>query len=249
MSRVVLADRLRELRGRRVRLEVRLRSEDGDAIVHLNMMVLDARNRTLTFDNMEDRPFRGAFGWTPASIVLDVPEAAATISYGITVSGTGPIHVAGIRLDPVESDVPATGLGWTLGAPPGTYEVLGESDERGGSGRQIVVRSVIDDRPGAFLFRGETGGDHRGRVVRLTAWLRGEDVEPGAGLLLAAIDARPSEESGDQPEMPVHGTFGWREVAVTASIPAEAAGVAYGVAMAGRGAVHIAEPRLEIVGR
>jgi hypothetical protein len=249
MSRMVLAGRLRELRGRRVRLETRLRSEDGDATVRLSMTVLDTRNRTLTSDNMDDRPLRGAFGWTPASIVLDVPEAAATIGYGITVSGAGPIHVAGVRLDPVEADVPVTSVGWTLSAPPGTYEVLEEPGERGGGGRQLVVRSATDDPAGAFLLRWETGGDHLGRVVRLTAWLRGEGVEPGAGLLLSAIDARTSEESGDQPEMPLHGTFGWREVAVTASIPGDAAGVAYGVVMAGRGAVHIAEPRLEIVGR
>ncbi len=156
---------------------------------------------------------------------------------------------AGVRLDPVEADVPVTSVGWTLSAPPGTYEVLEEPGERGGGGRQLVVRSATDDPAGAFLLRWETGGDHLGRVVRLTAWLRGEGVEPGAGLLLSAIDARTSEESGDQPEMPLHGTFGWREVAVTASIPGDAAGVAYGVVMAGRGAVHIAELRLEIVGR
>ena len=67
ISRTVPAGRLRKLRGRRVRLETRLRSEDSDAAVRMSMIVLDARNRTLASDNMDDRPLRGAFGWTPAS--------------------------------------------------------------------------------------------------------------------------------------------------------------------------------------
>jgi len=249
MSQTVLAGELRALRGRRARLEARLRSEDGEATVRLGMTVLDARNRILTSDNMEDRALLGAFGWTPASIVVDVPEAAAAVGYGISVSGAGPIHVAGVRLEPVGADLPVTSFGWTLSAPPGTYEVLEEPGERGGGGQQLVVRAATADSPGAVLLRWETIGDYRGRVVRLRAWLRGEDVEPGAGLVLSAIDAEPSEELGEEPQTPLHGTFGWQEVSVTAPIPGDAEGVVYGVVMAGRGVVHIAEPRLDTEAR
>ena len=44
-------------------------------------------------------PLTGNFGWTRRTIVLDVPQAAATIVYGALLVGAGTLLVRGIRLD------------------------------------------------------------------------------------------------------------------------------------------------------
>jgi hypothetical protein len=47
----------------------------------------------------------------------------------------------------------------------------------------------------------------------------------------------------------LRGSFGWREAAVEAAIPDDAAGVVFGLTLGGRGAAYVAGPRLEIIDR
>jgi hypothetical protein len=60
--------------------------------------------RTLRFDNMmhdADRALRGTTGWRPVRVVLDVPDEAATIHFGMLLVGKGRLRARGLRLDPV----------------------------------------------------------------------------------------------------------------------------------------------------
>ena len=51
---------------------------------------VDGKNKkVLAFDNMYDRPITGTTGWKKYSIVLDVPEDAQRLAYGIFVEGEG----------------------------------------------------------------------------------------------------------------------------------------------------------------
>lgn len=69
--------------------------------------------RYLRFDNMhfrqENGPLAGDVGWTGRSVVLDVPEGAASIHYGIMLNGGGELWARGFAVEEVDPEaVPVT---------------------------------------------------------------------------------------------------------------------------------------------
>ena len=48
-------------------------------------------NKSLSFDNMKDRPIKGDNNWAKCEIVLDVPDESGTLNYGVLISGTGKV--------------------------------------------------------------------------------------------------------------------------------------------------------------
>jgi len=72
----------------------------------------------LGFDNMQSRPITGTADWTAHAIVLDVPPEARGIAFGILLSGPGQAWMDDLRLEPVGTDVPVTGMPVNAGPPP-----------------------------------------------------------------------------------------------------------------------------------
>ncbi|MFC9540808.1 helix-turn-helix domain-containing protein [Lysinibacillus sp. NPDC056959] len=62
----------------------------------------------LQFDNMNDRPIIGTNNWNRYSIVLDVPENSAIISFGILLAGKGEVWLDGLRFEVVDKNTPTT---------------------------------------------------------------------------------------------------------------------------------------------
>ena len=48
--------------------------------------------------------------WTPYSVVLDVPQGATSISFGILLAGTGTVWMSGVKLEAVDTQTPVTGI-------------------------------------------------------------------------------------------------------------------------------------------
>lgn len=94
-------------RGRRVRFSAVLRGEEiGDWAG--TWLRVDAAGGTRALDNMNDRPLRGTTGWTEAANVLDVDEDAASVHFGVLLSGAGAVDLAGPRFEVVGAGVPVT---------------------------------------------------------------------------------------------------------------------------------------------
>jgi RNA polymerase sigma factor (sigma-70 family) len=74
-------------RGGRLRLAGWVKTA-GSACAGLWMRV-DGEDRVLAFDNMHGRPVEGADDWARHEVVLDVPEDAQTISFGLWMKGAG----------------------------------------------------------------------------------------------------------------------------------------------------------------
>ena len=99
-------------RSKRLKFSAYVRSRDVTDWAGLWLRV-DAEElpvrRTLAFDNMQDRPIKGDSEWLPYSVVLDVPQAARTIAYGVLLAGPGRVWLAGAKFEVVDQDVPTTG--------------------------------------------------------------------------------------------------------------------------------------------
>lgn len=64
--------------------------------------------RSLSFDNMENRPIKGTSDWTRYEIVLDVPPESVEIAFGILLAGTGEVWLDDVQFVNVGNDVPTT---------------------------------------------------------------------------------------------------------------------------------------------
>lgn len=95
--------------GKRVRLRARVRSQDVSDWSGVWMRV-DKGSTSVAFDNMQNRPVKGNQTWKTCDVVLDVPEDATSISFGILLTGTGEVWMNDATFEIVGNEVPTTGL-------------------------------------------------------------------------------------------------------------------------------------------
>jgi hypothetical protein len=94
--------------GKRVRLRAWVRSQDVADWAGLWMRV-DKGNTVITLDNMQNRPIKGNQAWETCDVVLDVPQDATRISFGILLTGTGEVWINDVTFEIVGNEVPTTG--------------------------------------------------------------------------------------------------------------------------------------------
>ncbi|MGI8855680.1 MAG: hypothetical protein ACR2JW_08015, partial [Thermomicrobiales bacterium] len=64
--------------------------------------------KSLSFDNMQNRPIKGTSDWARYEIVLDVPQAATALAFGILLQGKGEVWLDDVQFADVGPDVPTT---------------------------------------------------------------------------------------------------------------------------------------------
>ncbi|HYV86887.1 MAG TPA: hypothetical protein VFB49_13320 [Patescibacteria group bacterium] len=101
-----------DYRGKRVRFSADVRSEKVQSgWAGLWFRIDGARpGETLGFDNMQDRPLLGTTGWKRVEIVLDVPESAVGMAFGILLTGDGEVWMDNLKFEVVQRDVTPTGF-------------------------------------------------------------------------------------------------------------------------------------------
>lgn len=98
-------------RGKRVRLSAFLKGGKLEGWAGLWMRVDGAERKVLAFDNMQSRPLTGSTGCERHEVVLDVPNEAERIVYGVIINGPGAVFVKDLQVDVVEpSQVPTTDM-------------------------------------------------------------------------------------------------------------------------------------------
>ena len=96
-------------RGKRLRMTAYVKSENVQDWAGLWMRV-DGDGKVLEFDNMQKRPIKGTSDWKRFAVVLDVPDQATGVSFGILVAGLGRVWVDDFQFETVGKDVPTTGF-------------------------------------------------------------------------------------------------------------------------------------------
>jgi hypothetical protein len=93
--------------GRRVRFAAAMRTHEVSDWAGLWLRV-DTASGTHQIDNMYDRPLSQSTEWREADVVLDVPEQATSLHFGVLLSGAGAVDLAQPRFETVSTDVPVT---------------------------------------------------------------------------------------------------------------------------------------------
>jgi hypothetical protein len=94
--------------GKRIRLWANVKAEGVRSWTGLWMRV-DKQSTSVAFDNMQDRPITGTTGWQNYAVVLNVPQGATGIFFGVLLTGPGTVWLNGVKVEVVGPDIPTTG--------------------------------------------------------------------------------------------------------------------------------------------
>jgi hypothetical protein len=97
-------------RGKRVQFSAIIRTENVSNGAALWFRVDGTDGRTLAFDNSQasDRKLQGNTDWTEVRLVLDVPENAGAMYYGVILAGRGRAWMDNARIAVVDERTPVT---------------------------------------------------------------------------------------------------------------------------------------------
>ena len=92
-----------EYLGKRIKMTAYIKSENVSNWAGMWLRV-DSKEtkKSLSFDNMQDRPIKGNSDWTMCEIILDVPEESGTLNFGVLLSGTGKLWFDNIKFEVVD---------------------------------------------------------------------------------------------------------------------------------------------------
>jgi hypothetical protein len=93
--------------GKRVRLRASVKAEEVGDWAGLWMRV-DKGSTVVSFDNMMDRPIKGTTTWQSYEVILDVPQDATGIAFGILLNKSGSVWLNTVKFESVGLDVPTT---------------------------------------------------------------------------------------------------------------------------------------------
>jgi hypothetical protein len=96
--------------GQRVRFRARVRTQDVGNWAGLWMRVDGVNPPPLAFYNSQDKPIKGTTDWQERSVVLDVPQDARAIMFGVIGSGKGTVWIDQLALEAVGQDVPVDSM-------------------------------------------------------------------------------------------------------------------------------------------
>ncbi len=95
-------------RSRRVRFSGYLRTQQVSGWAGLWMRIDGPDRKVLGFDNMKKRPVHGNTPWKKYSIIMDIPQKAQQISFGVLLNGDGQAWVNEIQFETVGKNVRVT---------------------------------------------------------------------------------------------------------------------------------------------
>ncbi|USK70499.1 helix-turn-helix transcriptional regulator [Peribacillus asahii] len=97
-----------QYKNKRLKLSGFIKTKGLSGFCGLWMRVDSAMQDVLQFDNMSDRPITTDTEWNHYSIVLDVPDNGAVISFGILLNGHGQVWIDELKFEEVDKSVPTT---------------------------------------------------------------------------------------------------------------------------------------------
>ncbi|TQR21448.1 helix-turn-helix transcriptional regulator [Psychrobacillus vulpis] len=96
--------------GKRMKLSCFIQTKDVEGFAGLWMRVDGKDGDTLQFDNMHNRPIKNTTGWNHYTVVLDVPQNASAIYFGVMLQGAGEVWMDEFTLVEVDEKTPLTNM-------------------------------------------------------------------------------------------------------------------------------------------
>jgi beta-lactamase regulating signal transducer with metallopeptidase domain len=244
---------------KRVRMSAYIKAENVADWAGMWMRIDGDQNNMLGFDNMQTRPIKGTTAWQQCEIVLDVPQEAKNIAFGVLMSGTGKVWLDNVAFDIVDpGQIKATGQGltqldgWNLaGDSPQNYEIGKDSNVRFTGTSSYFLFSKKDSSEGfGTIMKSMLPGDYRGRRVRMSAYIKSENIPGWAGMWMR-IDGKSANKQSlgfdNMQNRPITGTTPWQKYEIVLDVPLEATDIAFGILMRGPGKIWFDKVTFDVV--
>jgi hypothetical protein len=140
--------------------------------------------------------------------------------------------------------------GWFLsGSSPRSYEI-GVVEDAGRKGKVAFIKSntsKIKDDFGTIMqtFDAEM---YKGKKVKLTGFIRSEEVKSWAAMWMRVDDAKGSVSFDNMQDRSIKGTTNWNKYEIVLSVPERSTTINYGVLLSETGQVWMDNLTFEIVG-
>ena len=96
--------------GERVRLTIYIKTQDVSGWTGGWFRIDGGKKKTLAFDNMNNRPITKSTEWAKYTMVLDVPDNATKMAYGVLLNGNGKVWFDNLSFEVVDENTPVTDL-------------------------------------------------------------------------------------------------------------------------------------------
>lgn len=252
--------------GKRLRLSGFVTAQGVEQWAGLWMRVDGKGGKILSFDNMGDRPIRGTNDARQYTVALDVPTESAGIYFGILLAGKGQVWLSHVQLEVVGTDVPTTDLTTeprNLDFASGTtdwWSLSGETPEdyidgidpilmMNGKASAYLKAWATQPRGSAILIQTIRASSYLGKRLRLSALIKTQGVEQGAGLWMS-IEGKIGHvlKLADVHNRLIQGTTDGKRYEVVLDVPQESVSILFGIQLIGKGLVWLSDVQLEVVG-
>ncbi len=265
-------------KGKRVRFSAWVKTENAAEWSGLWMRV-DKGQRSIAFDNMLDRPIKGTTEWKQYEVVLDVDTSSTDIAFGLLLIGTGKTWIDNVKIETVNNDVPVTcaiysvkrcmsNLSFEKISPDNTPLGWGGTMKNEGykitSDRSVFHDSLTsaclenDEHTGkpidgfGTITGGMDPGSFLGKRVRMSGWIKTENVTGWAGLWMRVDGQNEGEvlafDNMYANNRSITGTTDWKKYDVVLDVPKEASNINFGALLTGNGKIWFDEVTFEVVG-
>ncbi len=142
-------------------------------------------------------------------------------------------------------------IGWISPAiGPGSYETGLDHNIKHGGDSSAYVQSKADE-PVAFgnLMQVFAADNFRGKRVRMSAFVKSENVEKSAGLWMRVDGAEFGTIAFDNMmTRPITGTTDWKRYEVVLELPDDSTDISFGILLSGKGKIWVDDFMFEVVG-
>lgn len=140
--------------------------------------------------------------------------------------------------------------GWVkAGSHPADYDMgLDRNSAFTGSSSGYIRSNKPDPQGFGTYMQTFDGTDYRGKRLRFSAYVKSENVENWAGLWMRVDRDKKPVAFDNMQDRPIKDTQGWAQHAIVLDVDANATAVAFGILLAGKGAVWIDDVAFDVVG-
>ena len=188
-----------------------------------------------------------------------VAATAAIIALVILINNPRPAPISTASILTVNQAANSTALGantfangWFLaGTAPQNYETgIDRVVTHDGKSSGYISSTVPSSEGFGTWMQMFKADEYRGKRLRLSAYVKAEDVKDWAGLWMRVDGPENKVLSFDNMQnRPIRGTADWQQVAIVLDVPQNSVGIAFGILLQGVGRVWIDNVQFEVVGQ
>jgi RNA polymerase sigma factor (sigma-70 family) len=217
--------------GKRIRITGWMKTSDVRNWAGVNMVVANMGGYIFAFDGMYDRPVQGTTGWQQVEFVTDVPKEPCFISLSPTLYGTGEMWCDDFQIDVVPADTPITDdrLWNVWSQDPNDYSETTDPNVTHNGHPALCIAYVSPGTPQKYSFvwwgqhnrEPEKFRKYLGHTVRMTVWVKSENIPGNAGLNFEPKGAggQTLAKHSAFGRTQIRGTTDWAPHSVTCDIP------------------------------